>query len=922
MHRPWIFFALILVLAACFPHALLSQVGDPLGSVPSCEDDPIADLQAAVDTPDRLPAMARKLGKALDSGCYFGQEAEIARIVAPIWQACPQDPETIHALWSLFSPISLAINIEDSSLARRLFIEVPLTCLEKQPASWENWFPILQSYLPTPAFADAGPQALSRLMELAGNNPNRWDQIVHLFGEMYFSEFPALTAAQVDRLIDHAGNAIWELPEIFARFPGRSGTEALLRFAEREHFAIPPEVAPYAEASKLRRDAIWRLEDRELTPEDLRRVAALAASEDELVAGSAIGVLLKHKEVLHSVPLSEGILDRLAYRMRVDKGGCQIAGIFATQGRAGAEQLYAYWLKVQEGRARDCGWDLEEALRRAAPHLRAELMQRYHATKDARLIPYLVAAGETGLVAEIARSASDAKVRGEAVRQLAAYLPDHPEDAQAREVLRRAALEELNPDAWHALLKVEDPEADWDRLAAMLERETPDRERLLRMFPAPAPQSVLEALLDLAAGATNRLHRILAIQAALRTPKWALSELSASYTPAEKAKEKEIKDKARAVLQHVYALEPKVRALLNDPDEEVRRAAIDWLAVVPAQEVATTEALLALLKDADDYVRNRAADALARAEVTPPGLLAHLEGRIAMDSPVYIQLLRKDPEAVDQLVAIVLHRKGNARTRQLLAKAEALPPSIARAFLARLDAEPMRSWLPQEGFSLLDILRAAEDPPAWDLISNLVPDTLRNAWLVEKAEQPNLTWKQRLRLLQMVSGETPASVRDRMLNLWIEAVRADAVSASLFLDGFLRHFGYKGIQALVDEFWNEVELLERVEGLWIKANNVGGLRAATGSAGGGVPGPGEEHLPWITEHVNELAETRDVRRLRAFLTVANVYTLGSDGTLQLQRAAFKAGITPALLRHIDDPEWCRAAQPLNALLDRMLPPRC
>lgn len=760
-----------------------------------------------------------------------------------------------------------------------------------------------------PFFADVAPQAVSRLIEIAGDDPKRVNQLLELLGGMDFSELPSFSSDQIGRLIKYAGLRIGSLPGILARIPGRAGTEALLRFAEQESFTIPPELARYTDAPSLRRDAIWRLEERELSPEDLQRVATLAASEDELVAGSAIGVLLKHKEVLHSVPLSEGILDRLAYRMRVAEGGCQITKIFATQGRAGAERLYAYWLKVLEGGARDCGWDLEEALRSVAPHLRSEFVQRYHATKDARLIPYLVAAGETGLVAEIARTVPDAKVHDEAVRQLAAYLPDHPEDAQAREALRRAALEEFNGFAWQALLKVGDPEVSWDKLVDILKKGGLQRLELRDMLLAidlPAPQSVLNVLMDIATISDNPVERVRALRAAKQTPEWAFRQFSTLGLPEEDRK------RAQAVLERAYALEPRVRALLNDPDEKVRRAATDWFAVVPAHEVATTEALLALLKDADDYVRNRAADALARAEVMPPG----------MDLPIYGQFLRKDPEAVDQLVAIVLHRKGNARTRQLLAKTEALPPSIPRAFLARLDAEPIRSWLPKEGFSLADILRAEEDPPAWELISKIVPDTLRNAWLVEKAEQPNLTWDLRLRLLQIVSGETPAFVRDRMLNLWIEAVRADAVSASLFLDGFLRQFGYEGIQALVDAFWRDPARLERLEDLWIKANNVGGLRAATGSAGGGVPGPGAEHLPWIAEHVNELAETRDVRRLRVFLTVANVYALGSDGTLKLQRAAFKAGITPALLRHIDDPEWCRAAEPLNALLGRMLPPRC
>lgn len=92
--------------------------------------DPATALQGAIAQSDRLVNLARQIGKELDEGCYFGREAAIAHAVAPVWQACPQDPEIHGAFYSLLARIEPIIYIEDPVLARNLFIETPLTCLE------------------------------------------------------------------------------------------------------------------------------------------------------------------------------------------------------------------------------------------------------------------------------------------------------------------------------------------------------------------------------------------------------------------------------------------------------------------------------------------------------------------------------------------------------------------------------------------------------------------------------------------------------------------------------------------------------------------------------------------------------------------------------------------------------------------------
>ncbi len=902
------------------------------GTAAAAAPDPVDRLRAAAADPAALRSAVPETEKTLERGCCYGREADIARAVAPVWQACPEDPALNAALQALLGRIGQAVAIEDPPLARRLFVEAPLACLRRRPGDWDIWFPFVRLHLPQPPFVEAAGEALPGLLAAAGPDPGRIGSVLDLLSGV---PAPALPEGLVDSLIERAGNGIWKLPELLARLPGRTGTQALLRLAEREALSIPPEVARWVDASRLRADALRRLGERRLGPGDLKRVAALLAAGDAEVARAAAETLAKADGALPPLALPPPALDRLAVLLRQDDRGCRAAArLLAAAGRPGAVRLLAHWRAVRAGRARDCGWDLEQALKAAAPHLQAELVRLYRDTSDARLLPLLVAAGAIRPVAGLLRTAPDVRLRREAARHLADRLEAHPEDAAARQALRRAALGDadalVRAVAWRALLLTRDRTVTWSRLTQMLRRPGPERTaalELLGRLHLPVPDEVLATLLDAAAGRGDARERIRALAAARRTAQWALDLLSRTYPPREREK---VHATAREVLERIHRLEPRVRALLDDADPGVRREAAEWFAVVPAREPATAEALLARLEDPNADVRDSAAMALAKVRVAPPGLLARLEARIARAEPdenvrrklraTRLHLLCADPQAADRLLAIVLRRAGDQRSRRELLRCGGLAPPLARALLARLDTEPVAAWLPEGDASPEAAIRNEEDPPPWALLTALVPAGLREAWLIRQAGRPGPSWDRRLRLLAL-AGEIPASMRGAVVRLWVEAVRADAVEPDAALDVFFPKLGYAGLQALADAFRDRPRLLGRAADLVDAAHDLAGRRAAAGGGGGGVPEPGAEHLPWILRHLQAIEKARDTRRLEAFVRLARVAALGRRW--RLQRAAYEAGITPLLLGHLDEPGWCRAVRHVaGALLGRMTPPEC
>lgn len=225
------------------------------------------------------------------------------------------------------------------------------------------------------------------------------------------------------------------------------------------------------------------------------------------------------------------------------------------------------------------------------------------------------------------------------------------------------------------------------------------------------------------------------------------------------------------------AVEPVLQQLLRDPDQEVRRAAAEYFAAVPAREVATTAALIGATRDAHMYVRHAAAIALGLARGWTPELVDRLEVRLREGDPdanvvraledAYPHALRRAPGAVDRLLAIVLERKGPARWRKALAEGPQADAAVAWELLKRLEARPLKDWAPvPPGFGpgLLQrmvefFVRAEEDPPPLGIIGHLVPREMLDPFLIRRAlEDPEASLGHRLWLIQQAL-EIPEDLR-------------------------------------------------------------------------------------------------------------------------------------------------------------------
>jgi len=296
------------------------------------------------------------------------------------------------------------------------------------------------------------------------------------------------------------------------------------------------------------------------------------------------------------------------------------------------------------------------------------------------------------LMAEL--RSGDRSARTGAAWRLAEYLRAHPNARRVRKALRHAASTDGNAlvraRAWGALLATGDRRFTWRRLLDEL-RSPAGRERMLetlRLFELPVasellqglPDALPQALLEIAASERNNTGlRVKALEAARGLGAWALDLLSRSHVPSAAQRKATDHARARAFLDRFSRLtEPRVRALLGDPDPSIRRAAAYWFAAIPAREPATAEALLAALDDPNEFVRDNAAMAIAAVRAAPPGFAARLEARIA-------RVLCADPQVQDRLAAVILHREGDRFLRQALASRCRLEEAAARSLLERLD---------------------------------------------------------------------------------------------------------------------------------------------------------------------------------------------------------------------------------------------
>jgi len=137
--------------------------------------DPVARLADARE-PGAVREAALQLGKALEGGCCFGREREIARLIAGRLATCPRDPALVNALAYALEPIAHALVIEDPMLARQAAIEQPLQCMRADPGSWPA-YAVLPMGAGGLALAQHDPQTaagvIAQLLEHARGQPGR-----------------------------------------------------------------------------------------------------------------------------------------------------------------------------------------------------------------------------------------------------------------------------------------------------------------------------------------------------------------------------------------------------------------------------------------------------------------------------------------------------------------------------------------------------------------------------------------------------------------------------------------------------------------------------------------------------------------------------------------------------------------------------
>ncbi len=906
--------ALALAAASLFPAA-------PASGAPPL----VARLEASPTDPATLEAVARALERGRLAATHA---ADMARAISGPWVA-PDTPAAVRQrIWWVLGQVLPPLALEDPALARRLCVETPLRWLREGTERTLAVEVLQAAATADPALAEAVADGAPALLE-ATLDPAAGEAALALLaglpGEALARRLePEAVARWARRLVEGRSPHVWRLPGLLGGIPGPAATAGLLVVVTRAR-ELDPSLRPFGSAARLRADALRRLAGRRLTPAQLRRVADAAASaSDEAERRAAVEVLARHEGPLPALP--ERLLDWLEMAVRDGDRPCgQAARLLESQGRRGALRLLAAWEAARAGRAKGCGWPLEEALRAAAPRIASELARlRARWPGDAflaELAALAAAAGAPGAPPDPADLPPEARRR--LAERLAQRLRERPDDREARETLRRLLDDDHAPvraTAWRALLALGDPAASWARLAEALRQAGAARARALETVAAlglpPAP-AVLEALLAIAEGPAPARERVSALEAAWRS--------------------------AREDTGPLASAEPRVRALLADPAPEVRRAAAYWFVAVPAREPATTEALIAALDDPSPYVRDHAAMALEVARAATPALLARLEERARRGDadPNVIRKMEAARRALERrlpaglgaerLLAVLLGRAGGAAERRALLEAAPLEPETARALLAALAREPLDAWLdglPERGGlggdGLARLVEAERDPPPWVLLAHLVPRPLLDGWLVRQAARPERTWEERVRLLALVGRPRDAADRERLRELVVEALRSGALDearAAALVGRLLAALDYGGVRALVEGLWDQPRALARAELLLRRIEWQAGLRAAMGAPGGGLPAPGAADAPWIARWLRRIAPGRGDPRLAPFVRISRLHELGASGTLR--RAARQAGLVALLRRHLPYRRECEAVRhALGALLGTVLPPAC
>jgi len=918
-----------------------------LGSAVKAQTAELLQQLEAARTPTEALPLLERLGRALSEGELFGEEVRIARLTVRFWQDPAAPPEVVERLQHIYGMIAPALAVMDPPLAETLFVRVPLTWATSDDAirrkqglavlilSWELFFGYEQQEILLQALPSVLAQAATWPEEAFEAILSFLADRVTLSSEAHLPD--SLPEAFVERLRRHQGNYAWRLPDILALDTTETGTDRLIAWAQSPP-PLPPSLAAYRQ--RWREAFLAKLDGRRLTLEQKRRVVALLSDPGLRDAVFRLVRTWRHRGEPLPPPPPESLplLEEWAVREHCEEA----VRLLAAAGQEGLTRLFRVAMEDLRDRdapirePRPCEWDRWSALFAHAEAIADRIGAAYREGPTPRLLRLLARAGRWEVVLE-ALSSPEAALRREAAFLLAlAVAPE--EDAlartgdagqgqalvaswqkrpelhpRAREALRQALRDEdpnVQREALRALLFLGD-ETAWPVLLAALRVENENRfQTFLSGFRPALTDSLARALAEVARGDPSEALRRRAVVLLGR----------AEPGPWQ------------------AAVEPVLQQLLRDPDQEVRRAAAEYFAAVPAREVATTAALLEATRDAHMYVRHAAAIALGLARGWTPELVDRLEVRLREGDPdanvvraledAYPHALRRAPGAVDRLLAIVLERKGPARWRKALAEGPQADAAVAWELLKRLEARPLKDWAPvPPGFGpgLLQrmvefFVRAEEDPPPLGIIGHLVPREMLDPFLIRRAlEDPEASLGHRLWLIQQAL-EIPEDLREGVWQLLMQALREEEGGEMTL--ALLGRWGFDGVRRLVEELWGEPETLRHVARHLRQQEELGKLQTAAGNVGGPrLPEPTAEDLPWVEATLARLAPGARDPRLEPLVDLLGLWNLGNDSALR--KAAFRYRIPQLLLRHLADPHECRAvAEVVGSLFGRGVTPRC
>ncbi len=894
----------------------------------------------AVQTAAQARPVLQQLVRALEAGDFFGQETSIGRLTLRIWRDPAAPPEVLFTLRTIYGMIAPALAAMDPALAETLLVQVPLTwVVDGPPERRELALDLLKRTAQEPLMQEAAVRALRQaIRELFQQEAGEADResILNLLAESGVMLKGAFPPDFIRWLRTYQGPYAWKLPEILALDTTDVGTQALIAFA-LDPPPLPPEQAAWMSTRRYRQAFLEKLAARHLSLAQKRRLVAGAV--DPTLLEDALPLLrawIRAGETLPPPPFS--VLPMLE-TWAVQPARCEVAvHLLAAAGREGLTRLF----RLVQADKRDwggpiqnpqpCAWDRWHVLWNQADSIAPRLEEAYRSEPTPWLLRLLARVGHWNRVLA-ALHASDPAMRREAAFLLGfAWIPPDDTDrlarlgdaahgralvatlqaradvsARARLLLRKAledADEGVRQQALEVLLLAGDRGAE-QYLHVVLQQAGEKRRQWLQALSnsadLPLPERVATLLVRIARRDTVQKNRLQAIEA-LR--------------------------KARPGSWRI-AMESEIRRLLGDADAWIRRTAAEYFVHVPAEDTATTAALLAATYDPDKYVRHAAAQALGQTHAITPWLVGQMEIRLregdtdanvgAALENAYLHALRHEPASVDRLLAVLLHREGDAHWRRILLEGPPASPEVAQALLERLAGLPLEAWTPSPARygpgDMAQVLEAEADPPARVLVRHLVAPERFDAWLVKRVlEEREASLEHRLWLLQGVT-QLPEDLREAVWQLFLQAVREEIDGEAA--RGLLIRFGFAGTRRLIEALWDDPPALQRAARYLLGQEHLDSMQD-----GPRLPVPAEADLPWIEAMLARLPADRRDARLEPLVELLRLYELGGNNPA-LRKALFQTRIPELLYRHLTDPVACRVvAHVVGNLHGRQVVPRC